>query len=122
MTVLVLELQKQVCANVGGPAPIAVAKRVPKPAQKKVTVKPKPQEVIVIEESADKEIQKDKKKEEDCKSKKDSQAFSSVLTARSKVDIDDRNKIKKVLKLCCITNIPCHLSLPFDVTGSMWHN
>jgi len=62
---------------VAGPAPVAAAKRVPKPAQKKVTVKPKPEEVIDIEDSPDKEVQKDKK---------NSQAFTSVLTARSKVD------------------------------------
>jgi len=106
-------LQRQACANVAGPAPIAVTKKVPKPVQKKVTVKPKPEEVIVIDEdSIDKEVQKDKKKEGDCKSKKNSQAFTSVLTARSKVDTDKTNKMKKKKKnflseLCSITNMQC---------------
>lgn len=111
---LVLELQRQACANVAGPAPIAVAKRVPKPGQKKVTVKPKPEEVIDIEDSSDKDVLKDKKKEGDRKSKKNSQAFTSVLTARSKVDKDNRDKMKKETSFCLnqyrITNIPCHFS------------
>ncbi|ESW34046.1 hypothetical protein PHAVU_001G119700 [Phaseolus vulgaris] len=78
--------KKQACANVAGPAPVAAAKRVPKPAQKKVTVKPKPEEVIDIEDSPDKEVQKDKK---------NSQAFTSVLTARSKAACGITNKPKE---------------------------
>ncbi|CAJ1916091.1 unnamed protein product [Sphenostylis stenocarpa] len=86
--------KKQACANVAGPAPVAVAKRVPKPAQKRVTVKPKPEEVIDIEDSPVKEVQQDKKKEGNAKSKKKSQAYTSVLTARSKAACGITNKPK----------------------------
>ena len=83
----------------GGPAPpvaegVAVAKRVaPKPAaQKKVTAKPKPEEIIEI--SPDKEVQKEKpvnkKKEGGANSKKKSHTLTSVLTARSKVEGEKR--------------------------------
>ncbi|KAL2320619.1 hypothetical protein Fmac_029588 [Flemingia macrophylla] len=80
--------KKQACANVPGAPPVAnavaVAKRVAsKPVQKKVTVKPKPEEVIDIESSPDKNVQKDKKKG-DANSKK-KHTLTSVLTARSKV-------------------------------------
>ncbi|OIV92541.1 hypothetical protein TanjilG_02304 [Lupinus angustifolius] len=78
--------------NVTGPKPQVadevVAKRrvAPKPAEKKVTAKPKPVEVIEI--SPDKEVQNDKfvnkNKEGDALSKKKSQTLTSVLTARSK--------------------------------------
>ncbi|XP_061372357.1 G2/mitotic-specific cyclin S13-7-like [Gastrolobium bilobum] len=96
--------RKQACANVAGPPPpavadgvVAMAKRVaPKPAQKKVTAKPKPEEVIEI--SSEKKVQKDKsvtkKKEGDPNSKKKSQAFTSVLTARSKAACGLTNKPK----------------------------
>lgn len=55
-----MELQKQACANVAGAPPVAkgvaLAKRAvaPKPGQKKVTVKPKSEEVIDIDASPDK--------------------------------------------------------------------
>lgn len=65
---------------------VAVAKKVaPKPAQKKVTAKPKPEEVFDVERSPDKEKQKDKKKEGDASNKKKLHTLTSVLTARSKV-------------------------------------
>ncbi|KAE9590479.1 hypothetical protein Lal_00023434 [Lupinus albus] len=79
--------------NVTGPKPQVadgvVAKRrvAPKPAEKKVTAKPKPAEVVEI--SPDEEVQKDKsvnknKEGGDALSKKKSQTLTSVLTARSK--------------------------------------
>lgn len=97
-------MQKQACANVGvvapppvadGAAAVAAAKRVaPKPVgQKKVTAKPKPEQVVIEISPDKKEAQKDKhvvvhKKKEggDAHSKKKPQhTLSSVLTARSKV-------------------------------------
>lgn len=81
------KLQKQA----GPPAVVdgvAVAKRgAPKPAQKKVTVKPKPEEVIDI--SSEEEVKKEdksikKKKEGDGNLRKNSRTLTSVLTARSK--------------------------------------
>jgi len=85
-----LELQKRVSANVAGPPPVsnavAATKRVvQKRGQKKGTVKPKPEKAIDKEAIPDKEIQKDKTGEGDDNSKKNSHAFTSVLTARSKV-------------------------------------
>lgn len=74
-----------------GPPPVskavAVDKRVVhKRGQKKVTVKPKPEKAIDKKSISDKEIQKDKKREEDDdNSKKKTHAYTSVLTARSKV-------------------------------------
>ncbi|CAL0310292.1 unnamed protein product [Lupinus luteus] len=79
--------------NVTGPKPQVadgvVAKRrvAPKPAEKKVTAKPKPVEIVEI--SSGKEVQKDKsanknKEQGDALSKKKSQTLTSVLTARSK--------------------------------------
>ncbi|XP_028789702.1 G2/mitotic-specific cyclin S13-7 [Neltuma alba] len=83
--------KKQACAKVDAPLPVVdgvvAAKRVaPKPAQKKVTVKPKPEEVIDIssEEEVEKEKSPNKKKEGDANSKKKSRTLTSVLTARSK--------------------------------------
>lgn len=81
--------KKQACPNVAAPPPVAnavaVAKKVaPKPAQKKVTAKPKPEEVFDVESSPDKEKQKDKKKEGDANNKKKQHTLTSVLTARSK--------------------------------------
>ncbi|KAE9586338.1 hypothetical protein Lalb_Chr24g0400761 [Lupinus albus] len=65
------------------------AKRVaPKPVEKKVTAKPKPQEVIEINpvKEAQKNKSVNKKKKEGGENKKKSQTFTSVLTSRSKVD------------------------------------
>lgn len=81
--------KKQACPNVAAPPTVAnavaVAKKVaPKPAQKKVTAKPKPEEVFDVESSPDKEKQKDKKKEGDANNKKKQHTLTSVLTARSK--------------------------------------
>ncbi|KAI4348577.1 hypothetical protein L6164_009286 [Bauhinia variegata] len=84
--------KKKACPNVVGAPPVqdgaaAVAKRpvAPKAAEKKVTVKPKPEEVIEI--SSDKEVKPEKcvnKKKEEGNSKKKSHTLTSVLTARSK--------------------------------------
>ncbi|KAF7819149.1 stomatal closure-related actin-binding protein 3-like [Senna tora] len=79
--------KKEACANVVGPPPVldgvVAAKRgARKPAQKKVTIKPKPEEVIEI--SSDEEVKKAKKKEGDGNSRKKSHTLTSVLTARSK--------------------------------------
>lgn len=68
-----------------------------KPAQKKVTVKPKAQEVIEISPDTEEDVKAkkqevgpvNKKKEgEVASSKKKSQTLTSVLTARSKVSFD----------------------------------
>ncbi|KAE9599744.1 hypothetical protein Lal_00045794 [Lupinus albus] len=82
--------KKLTIPNVGGSKPNVgegvVAKRVaPKPAEKKVAAKPKPQEAIEI--SPDEEVQKNKsvaKKKEGGENKKKPHTLSSVLTARSK--------------------------------------
>jgi hypothetical protein len=92
------KLQKQVCVNVDG-APllldgVAAGKRAgaPKPPQKKVNVKPKPEELIDISpdiEEADAKAKQEnpvnKKKDGEGSSRKKAPAFTSVLTARSKV-------------------------------------
>lgn len=71
--------------------PVAKAAAVPKAVnQKKVTVKPKTENVIVI--SSEEEVKKvdkqlDKKKAVEGSSKKKGQTFTSTLTARSKVCI-----------------------------------
>lgn len=95
------EMQKQVCVNVDG-APLLLdgvaagaGKRAgaPKPPpQKKVNVKPKPEEVINISpdiEEADAKAKQEnhvnKKKDGEGSSRKKAPAFTSVLTARSKV-------------------------------------
>jgi len=96
-----LELQKQVSANVAGPPPVsnavAVTKRVVhKRCQKKVAVKPKPKKAIDKEAIPDEEIQKEKKREGDDNSKK-THAFTSVLTARSKVGSENEHKIRTLL-------------------------
>ncbi|CAJ1916022.1 unnamed protein product [Sphenostylis stenocarpa] len=88
--------KKQACANMAGRPPtvsdrIAVAKRVAaKPGQKKVTVKPKPEEVIIIEAN-----QMNKKKENDGNFKKKPHPFTSVLTARSKAACGITNKLRE---------------------------
>lgn len=87
-----MELQKQVSANVAGLPPVsnavAATKRVvQKRGKKKVTVKPKPEKPIDKEAIPDKKIQKNKTREGYDNSKKNSHAFTSVLTARSKVKI-----------------------------------
>ncbi|TKY62848.1 G2/mitotic-specific cyclin S13-6 [Spatholobus suberectus] len=87
MMVFVLELQKQDCADVAGAPPVANAVAV--------TVKLKPEEVIEIEDSPDKEVQKDKKKEGEANSKKKSHSLTSVLTARSKAACGITNKPKE---------------------------
>ncbi|KAK7378018.1 hypothetical protein VNO80_03454 [Phaseolus coccineus] len=92
--------KKLVSANVARPPPVsnavAVTKRaVHKRGQKKVTVKPKPEKVIDKEAIPDKEIQKDKKREGDDNSKKETHAFTSVLTARSKAACGITNKPKE---------------------------
>ncbi|KAF1859143.1 hypothetical protein Lal_00000974, partial [Lupinus albus] len=58
----------------------------PKPVEKKVTAKPKPQEVIEINpvKEAQKNKSVNKKKKEGGENKKKSQTFTSVLTSRSK--------------------------------------
>ncbi|KAI9082050.1 hypothetical protein K1719_035975 [Acacia pycnantha] len=84
--------KKQACAKVDAPLPVidgvVAAKRVaPKAALRKVTVKPKPEEVIDIssdEEKVKKDKSANKKKEGDANSKKKSRTLTSVLTARSK--------------------------------------
>lgn len=92
------ELQKQVCVNVDG-APllldgVAAGKRAgaPKPPQKKVIVKPKPEEVVEIspdtqenDAKAKQENPDNKKRDGEVTAKKKAAAFTSVLTARSKV-------------------------------------
>ncbi|KAJ1405257.1 Cyclin-like [Sesbania bispinosa] len=83
--------KKQACPNVAGPPPVvegvAVAKRVaPKPGQKKVTTKPKPEEVIEISP-------------DDANSKKKSHTYSSVLTARSKAACGLTNKPKEIIDI-----------------------
>ncbi|CAL0332827.1 unnamed protein product [Lupinus luteus] len=82
--------KKLAIPNVADPKPNVadgvVAKRVaPKPAEKKVTAKPKAQEVIEINPAE--EAQKNKsvnKKKEGGENKKKSRTLTSVLTARSK--------------------------------------
>ncbi|KAL1291731.1 hypothetical protein HN51_060258 [Arachis hypogaea] len=97
--------KKQVCANVGGPAPhgvaVATKRGAPKPAAtKNVTIKPKPAVVEVIDISSEKETPKDKpvnknKKEADVNSKKKPHTLTSVLTARSKAACDLTKKPKE---------------------------
>ncbi|XP_047165166.1 G2/mitotic-specific cyclin S13-7-like [Vigna umbellata] len=92
--------KKQVSANVAGLPPVSNAvaptKRVvQKRGQRKVTVKPKPEKPIDKEAIPDKKIRKDKTREGDDNSKKNSQAFTSVLTARSKAASGITNKPKE---------------------------
>ncbi|XP_073222884.1 G2/mitotic-specific cyclin S13-7-like isoform X4 [Cicer arietinum] len=104
------------CANVAPARPVAPAKPAPpvldgvavarrvatKPAQKKVTAKPKPVEVIDIssEESANEEDKSvHKKKEVDVNSKKKSRTLTSVLTARSKAACGLTNKPKEIVDI-----------------------
>jgi cyclin B len=87
-------MQKQVCvksekvpaAGVDGVAAEARKVAVRKPAQKKVTVKPKPEEVTEINPDTE-EKPGNKKKEGEGSTKKNKPTLSSVLTARSKVVI-----------------------------------
>ncbi|KAJ7976564.1 Cyclin [Quillaja saponaria] len=87
--------KKQACANVIGAPPVldkVVAGRragATKAVQKKVTVKPKPVEVIEISPDTEVEVAKQvrpviKKKDGEAKSKKKSNTLTSVLSARSK--------------------------------------
>lgn len=90
--------QKQVCVNVDG-APllldgVAAGKKAgaPKPPQKKAIVKPKAEEVIVISPDTRDDVTKaklenpgNKKNDGGGLSRKKAHAFTSVLTARSKV-------------------------------------
>ncbi|GLT77963.1 hypothetical protein SLA2020_495160 [Shorea laevis] len=101
--------KKQVCVNVDG-APllldgVAAGKRAgaPKPHQKKVNVKPKPEEVIDISPDtqvediakAKQENPVNKKKDGEGASRKKAAAFTSVLTARSKAAGGMTNKPKE---------------------------
>ncbi|KAL2320621.1 hypothetical protein Fmac_029590 [Flemingia macrophylla] len=86
--------KKLACTNVAGPPIAKEPKRVPpKPGQKKVSVEPKPEEIIDLEANHDKEIQRDKKKEADAK--RDSRSLTSVLSARSKAACGITNKPKE---------------------------
>ncbi|XP_062166699.1 G2/mitotic-specific cyclin S13-7-like [Alnus glutinosa] len=100
--------KKQVCVNVDG-APllldgVAARKRAgaPKPPQKKVIVKPKPEEVVEIspdtqenDAKAKQENPENKKKDGEVTAKKKAAAFTSVLTARSKAACGLTNKPKE---------------------------
>lgn len=96
-----LNLQKQVCVNVDAGKKAGGA---PKPPQKKATVKPKPVEVINISPDTQEDDAKPKqennptikKKDGEARSGKKAHAFSSVLTARSKV------KFQFLLLFCCL--------------------
>lgn len=90
-------MQKPVCVHLNG-APIVVdgaaaagkGAAVAKAAQKKVTVKPKPETVIEISpDTEEDEVKKEKpvnrKKVGEVSSRKKVQTLTSVLTARSKV-------------------------------------
>ena len=87
-------MQKQVCVNVGkvpagGVDGVAAGARkvaLRKPAQKKITVKPKPEEVVEISPGTE-ERSGNKKNEGEGSTKKNKPTLSSVLTARSKVMI-----------------------------------
>ncbi|XP_011041395.1 PREDICTED: G2/mitotic-specific cyclin S13-7-like [Populus euphratica] len=93
--------KKQVCvkaekvpaAGVDGVAAEARKVAVRKPAQKKVTVKPKPEEVTEISPDTE-EKPGNKKKEGEGSSKKNKPTLSSVLTARSKAACGVANKPK----------------------------
>lgn len=72
--------------------PVAKAAAVPKAVQKKVAVKSKSEHVIVVSPDTEEELRKvdnhlNKKKAVEASSKKKGQAFTSTLTARSKVHI-----------------------------------
>ncbi|KAJ6967865.1 hypothetical protein D5086_028847 [Populus alba] len=93
--------KKQVCvkaekvpaAGVDGVAAEARKVAVRKPAQKKVTVKPKPEEVTEISPDTE-EKPGNKKKEGEGSTKKNKPTLSSVLTARSKAACGVANKPK----------------------------
>lgn len=96
IVVVFSELQNLLAVNANGvivvdgaqPDKKAVARR---PAQKKASIKPKPEEIIEIspdtEEVAEKEKPLNKEKAEEKSSKKKAPTLTSTLTARSKVDI-----------------------------------
>ena len=96
-----LNLQKQVCVNVDAGKKAGGA---PKPPQKKATVKPKPVEVIDVSPDTQEDDAKPKqennpiikKKDGEARSGKKAHAFSSVLTARSKV------KFQFLFLFCCL--------------------
>lgn len=64
---------------------VAAKRGAQKPVQKKVTVKPKPEEVIDISSTEEVNNTKHKKKEGEANSKKKTHTLTAVLTARSKV-------------------------------------
>ncbi|KAJ8770315.1 hypothetical protein K2173_014925 [Erythroxylum novogranatense] len=88
--------KKQVRANVDG-AEVGKKPVVAKANKnKKVTVKPKPEEVIEISpDSVEQERHEKKKKEGEASTRKKAQTLSSVLTARSKAACGLGNKLKK---------------------------
>ncbi|XP_019165975.1 PREDICTED: G2/mitotic-specific cyclin S13-7-like isoform X2 [Ipomoea nil] len=84
--------KKPIAVNVGGVAANQAAK-VPRkqPAQKKVTVKPKPEAVIVISPDTEEEVEVKEKKSRRKAAAEDSsrKTYTATLTARSKIqDID----------------------------------
>lgn len=74
----------QKCKPVNVNGAVVVAKATRKPAQKKATVKPKPEAVIEISSDSKEEIKKDNKPGK--KSDKNGATLTSILTARSKVN------------------------------------
>ncbi|CAK9188543.1 unnamed protein product [Ilex paraguariensis] len=85
--------KKSVAVNLDGAVVVDGVKRAKgaaarKPAQKKVTVKPKPENVIEITSDSEEEVKKDKgvnkKKSGEGSSRKKAPTLTSVLTARSK--------------------------------------
>lgn len=86
---LILDLQKCIAVNVDGVAANggAIPAKVPrKPAQKKATVKPKPEAVIVISPDTEEEV-KEKKSRRKAAEDSSRKTYTATLTARSKVDI-----------------------------------
>lgn len=80
-------VQKCKPVNVNGAVVVAdggIPKATRKPAQKKATVKPKPEAVIEISSDSKEEIKKDNKPGK--KSDKNGATLTSILTARSKVN------------------------------------
>jgi G2/mitotic-specific cyclin-B, other len=90
------DLQKCKPVNVDGDADGGIPKGPRKPAQKKATVKPKPEAVIEI--SSDSEQVKNekprKKKSGEESSRKNAPTLTSTLTARSKVNFFMYNDAK----------------------------
>ncbi|KAI9380099.1 hypothetical protein POPTR_016G033000v4 [Populus trichocarpa] len=88
-----VKAEKVPAAGVDGVAAEARKVAVRKPAQKKVTVKPKPEEVTEINPDTE-EKPGNKKKEGEGSTKKNKPTLSSVLTARSKAACGVANKPK----------------------------